>query len=204
VNINGIDTCYIEKKLKYTKIKPVSWINFKTNTHTSNKINMNPIYSLDYNNKIIYITAYTRLAILYNSGPIKLNKNIDINGIEYYKTDTPCVYIKESIFIIVFEWIFDLLHILKKEYNFHYEQVYNTLFCDLLIETIRKFDISKNFIQGAAMCAVHNIVKFDNIDISLDKFNFYTLYTYNIKDLEKYDEYQKKYIDNNLTKSLFN
>jgi hypothetical protein len=208
VIINGIETCFIERNLKFNKIVPSAWLSFilpipiKTRT---DKI-LVPLYSIPFNNSEIYISPYARLAILYNTNTntnINLSQMKDVNEVQYYNTDTPCEYIKERVFLIVYEWMFDVIHVLKKEYDFHYEQEYNTVICDLLVETIREFKLTKTeFIQGIAICIIHNILKFDNIHVSMDNLNYYTMYIYNIKDLEKYDTYQKKYIDNNLIKTL--
>ena len=199
VTINGIDTSFIEKNLKFTKLIPVAWLNFKTNTRTEEIMNMHPLYLFD---NTIYITAYTRLAILYNSGPIKLSKQVDINDVAYYISDTPSDYIRLEHFILVFEWIFDLLHSLKREYNFIYKLYYNTIFCDLLIETIIEFDLDTEFIQGVSMCAIHNILKYDNIHIPLDELNYYTLNIYDLKELQKYNEYQQKYLETNMVRKI--
>ena len=110
--INGIYTSFIEKNLKYTFIRQVSWLNSKSNTHTRRSFVLTPLYSFPYYNNTILITAYTRLVLLYNNDyNISIIPKKDINQLEYYKTETESVYITEKVFLILFEWIFDVLDV---------------------------------------------------------------------------------------------
>jgi len=194
--INGISTSFIEKNLKHKFTRPVSWLNSKSNTRTQMPFVLTPIYSFPFNNDTILITAYTRLVLLYNGdNDVSIFSKKDINQLEYYKTYTESIYINEKCFLVLFEWIFDILH----ELDIHYKLDYNTVICDILFETFREFNIrDTHLFQGIATCAMFNILTFDNIDISLEDINYYTDNSYNVNDLEKYVAFQKQYLENNI------
>ena len=134
--------------------------------------------------------------LLYNSdNSVSIFSKKDINQLEYYKNETESVYITEKCFLVLFEWIFDVLHVL----DIHYKLDYNTVICDILFETFREFDIKDtHLVQGIAICAMFNILNFDNVSISLEELNYYTENSCNVNDLEKYVVFQEQYLENNI------
>ena len=195
VVINGISTSFIEKNLKHKFLNPVSWLSHKSNSKTYDPVITTPLYSLNYNNDTILITAYTRLVLLYNETDVSISLNRDINELEYYKSDTESNYINEKTFLVLFEWFYDVMHVLKYRYNFIYDLVYNTVIFDLLYETVKEFKVINNKLyQGILISAMFNMLMVYNIDISLENLNYYTLNSCNVNDLEKYVAFQKKII----------
>ena len=150
---------------------------------------------------MIYISLYTRLVLLYDREikNIQIKKEEDINGICYYKCNKELKVFNRNCYLVIIDWVIELLHVLKYEYDFIYQSVYNTIIFDLIMETIIKFNIvSKNSLQGVVICSIWNILNYEGINISMELLNYYTDNTYNINDLEIYKNYQTGWLNNNL------
>lgn len=208
VQINNITTYFIEKQLKYKNLKPAVWIDYRLTGLLDSNVILLPLYSIHYNNEDIYITAYTRLVLLYKnhtknsgsgSGNIVLTPHTTIENKKYYTTNSVLKYIKHDAFLIMIEWFIELMHVLKESFDFEYYLEYNTIFCDLIIETIKNFNITQNnMLQGLIICAVQTILAFNNIDISLETLNEYTCNTYDLHDLIQYTKFQNTFLKDNV------
>ena len=107
---------------------------------------------------------------------------------------------------ILFDWMYDVMTIFKSKYNIKYLSSINTLIMDLLLITIKEFDEYTNYdiFQGILTCSIYNSIIFlEKKNITLDNVNYYTDYSYKSVDLEKYNQFQKEYINKNLTLYLY-
>lgn len=201
ININNILTCFIEKQLKYKYIKPNAWVRKYIKIANKYEYNYMPLYLFNYDGNDIYISLYTRLVLLYESDikNMQIKKEEDINGICYYKCNKELKVFNRNSYLVIIDWVLELLHVLKYEYDFVYHSVYNTIIFDLIIETIIKFNImSSKLYQGITICSIWNILNYDGINISMEILNYYTDNTYIINDLEIYKNYQKNRLEKNL------
>ena len=197
ININGLDTCFIEKCLKNNNKLPSAWL--KTP-------NIYPLYNFYWDSNTHLITLYLRLYLLY-SGVDKttmLRKN-DLMGTEYFDTNNNIFkYFDKNSFQIYYEWIYELLTILRYEYNFTYITVYNTLICDLMLLTIKGLNIeNKHLFQTIIIVSVYSCVNFlNNIKIDIDRLIWYTATSSKKSDFNQFLKFQEDYIKNNIIKIL--
>lgn len=195
--INGFQIYNIEK-LFYNKANPICW---SKEIYNKSELYL-PLYSFKLNNNI-YITLYARLYILYsNDIDITLIKKNSFNNITYYDIENNIfkIFSKRSIKLL-FDWMYDVMTIFKSKYNINYLSSINTLIMDLLLLTIKEFKEQNNYdiFQGILTCSIYNSIIFlEKINITLDNVNYYTNYSYKSTDLEKYNKFQKEYINNNI------
>ena len=200
--INGIQMYNIEN-IFYNNSNPYCW---SKEIYNKNEVFL-PLYSLELHTNI-NISLYSRLYILYSDeNDITLIKKKSFNNITYYDIDKNIVNtLSKKNIKILFDWVYDVMTILKTEYNMKYLSSINSLIMDLLLITIKEFDEydnSKKY-QGILTCSIYNSIIFlENKHITLDKVNYYTNYSYKSTDLEKYNIFQKQYIYNNLTLYIY-
>ena len=213
--INGNFVGDLEIKLKrdfffprgFFNIKPrVIFSDIKTCTNNEFKI---PVFRLPYLDSCIDIDFYTRLVALYNKNTniTLLDKNT-FNNFTYFESKEECEYLSKRKFVILFQWTFDLLECLNllKIYNYFYSISDYTIIYDVLIETIIHFKINiekkSTILQGLTICSVLNVLNFKKTPICFQDLNYYTVDTYRKKDLIKYIQFGKKYLQKNLIKIL--
>lgn len=194
---------YIEKELKYNTLAPAFWLQHKSRIRTFNEKIFEGLYKIPFLQDTIYVTSYTRLVLIHNDDKngITLDYYRDLNKNLYYSTENELKYMKKHVFIILIEWIYELLGELKKEYTIDYYSEYYTIIIDLVIETVKYFEIVNiKLIQGIAICAIYNTINLDNIfpEINMEHLNYYTCNSYNVENLEKYIKYQNNFLIENI------
>ena len=194
--INGVKIYNID--IFYNKANPICW---SKEIYNKSELYL-PLYYLKLNNEI-YITLYARLYILYsNDIDITLIKKISFNNITYYDIDNNIFKIFSKRYIkILFDWMYDVMIVFKNDYNIKYLSSINSLIMDLLLITIKEFKEQNNYetFQAILTCSIYNSIIFlEKINITLDNVNYYTNYSYKSTDLEKYNKFQKEYINNNI------
>ena len=106
-------------------------------------------------------------------------------------------------YVIVYDWIVELLHILKQKYNFIFKTVYNTLIMDLIMICINHFNTKKTKYQTMAIVSIYNVINYiDNINISIEELIWYTDGASNLEEFNKFNSFLKSYISNNVVKIL--
>lgn len=195
--INGLKIYNIENTF-YNNANPSCW---SKEIYNKNELFL-PLYSFELKNDI-YISLYARLYILYSYDvDITLIEKKSFNNITYYDIDKNIFdnFPKKSMKIL-FDWMYDVMTIFKSKYNIIYLSGINTLIMDLLLLTIKEFDEYTNYdiFQGILTCSIYNSIIFlEKKNITLDNVNYYTNYSYKSVDLEKYNQFQKEYINKNI------
>jgi len=202
ITINGIETSFINKLLKNKYCKPTAWI--KTPE-------IYPIYNMFWNNKMINITLYLRLYLLYSeSKNVNIIQKCDLQDVIYYDIEDgfknslqPDKEYNLKCHSLIYGWIYELLHTLKVEYSFVFRTIYNTIIMDLYLLTLKKFAVSKNLFQTIIIASVYNAVKLiDNIEIHKNRLNWYTNNTSSMDEFMKFDSFLSEYIKHNLIKLI--
>ena len=190
--VNGQNVSFLEKHLKNKNKIPFSWLK---------NPNINPLYKLETNQSDIQITLYTRLYLLYNNkNNVTITQVNDFLDNNYFDIFDP-IFENYNYYThnILYDWIFELFHVLKKEYNFIYKTVYNTLVFDLILKTIDILKCPKSLFQTVAIVSVYNSIKLlDNITISISRLIYYTDDSSKRCNFDMINEKQNMYIKNNL------
>jgi hypothetical protein len=202
--INGETTCFIVKQLQ-DQI-PKAWMDIY------NKI-LNPLFKLVTNNESIYITSFLRsyLLITNRKDNIVLLEKEDVFGEKYYDLETDCKIagiFTNKMFNICFDWCYEVLQYIKRDYNIYYGLFYNTILNDLALNTMINLNLqnNKNMFQAIYASSMYTLLnKFNYLnkqnailpDIKEFKFICYNIYTK--EQLQSIIDYQKKYLDNSIT-----
>lgn len=207
----------VEKKLKYGYLHPI----YEMAT-TPGNVSPNVPLPEDFKNfdiilglyrvedpknqySFIDITLYTRLVILFNKKEnISLIEKKSFNEYIYYESKEESEFLSKNKFIILFQWIEEILYILEKYRDFNYSfnsEDYSVIF-DLMITTLKhyKIDLSKekNLIQGFAVVSMLCVLNFKNANLKFKDLNYWTTNLYSEKDFQKYIDFGKEYMESNL------
>ena len=189
---------------------PAAWITLYIN----NEKQFQPVYPMinelidnesneDIEKNETYLTFYSRMTILYGKTEIfKLIEKTPLNDYKYYDTNEIIFGdMSKCVFIICYEWLYDVMFELKYSYDLEYDSILNTLICDIMFITIKHFreESSKKIFQGILACSIHNCINFyEKINIPFNKINYYTDKAYTIEELQKYNDFQSEYLQKNL------
>ena len=180
---------------------PAAWIT----SYISNEKQFQPIYPMINVDKYSeeYLTFYSRMNILYSkTKTFKLIEKSSINNYKYYDTnDVIFGDMSKRVFMICYEWFYDVMFELKYSYDLEYESILNTLICDIMFITIKHFseESNKQIFQGILACSIHKCINFyEKINIPFNKINYYTDKAYTIEELQKYNDFQSEYLQKKL------
>jgi len=186
---------------------PAAWITLYINDEKQ----FQPVYPLI--NEVIenesnednkkYLTFYGRMTMLYGKTEMfKLIEKTSLNNHKYYDTNEVIFGdMSKFVFMTCYEWVYDVMFELKYTYDLEYGSILNTLICDIMFITIKHFreESNKKIFQGILASSIHNCIKFYNeINIPFKKVNYYTDKAYTIEELQKYNDFQLKYLKKNL------
>ena len=199
--INNRKISFIENLLYNQNSAPAAWITFYINDEKL----FQPVYPMI--NEAIdneeYLTFYGRMTMLYsNAETFKLINKTSLNNYKFYDTNEVIFGdMSKCVFIICYEWLYDVMFELKYSYDLEYESILNTLICDIMFITIKHFkeEFNKKNFQGILVCSIHNCINFyEKIYIPLKKINYYTDKAYTIEELHKYNDFQSEYLQKKL------
>jgi hypothetical protein len=198
VYINGKSIAFINKLLLNDSAIPYCWILTKDNFIET----IFPVYSLSN----IKISFYARLYILYGRyGNITLTKKITLNNIDLYDIDKPIIgVITKKNICLLFEWVYDVIFELKhhKYSGIIYHSINNTFIFDLFFVTLKHFKLYDNtkILQGIITCCIYCVIKYiDRIKIKFTDVLYYTNNAYTYDDISNYIDFQREYIEENVT-----
>ena len=200
LTINNTNYSFVEKYLYNESSLPAAWLSLSTKDNKTYQ----PIYIMKLNDADpSYITFYSRMLMLYgNNDRLILTKHNSLNNCSYYDTnDVIFGDMNKYVFMICFEWVYDVMIELKHTWNLKYNSILNTLICDIMFITIKHFGEERNkaFFQAILVCSIYNSIKFyENITIPIEKINYYTKKTYTINEIQKYNYFQSEYIQKNI------
>lgn len=204
-------TCIINNSLTSFVIKqlqdqlPKAWLDI-------NNKNLQPLFKLITNNESIYITSFLRSYLLYTERKdnIILLEREDSIGDKYYDLDSYHIIVgifTNTDFNICYEWCYQLLHLLKKDYSIFYGLFYNTILNDLALNTMVNLNLenNKSMFQAIYASTVYSLLnKFQHLNEdnailpNLETFIYYSDNQYTKEQLQHIVDYQKKYLDNNI------
>ena len=203
VNINGESITFINKLLLNENAIPYCWnINKGQSFCLHNTEFICPVYEL----LSMKISFYARLYILYSGKTtIILNKNNTLNNIELNDIDEPIIgNITKNGINILFDWVYEVIFELKQKLYNHivYHSSMNTFIFDLFFVTVNHFKLeqNKNILQGIMTCSIYYAIKYiERTNIKFTEVLYYTDDAYTYDDISEYIDFQRNYIEDNVT-----
>ena len=171
---------------------PQGWINMSTREDYS----LGPVYVLEIEGVKTYIDYYVRQLLMFHGGEFDTKQIIERKGLDtVYSTSTQVLSARDTSitlsyksYEIIVDWIYDVMHLLKKNYDFVYTTTMNTLILDLITMTILELGIlKKNNYQTAIIAAIYTTIKFYE-DKEVDRCNLIDL-TKNSSDMDVLNTY---------------
>ena len=195
VNILGLTTRILNIEKYIDKIIPHCWINGLY------KDCFIPLYEIDIQGERYLVSLYLRLLLINDiSNLINLKKLNDIKGKLDLDTNEKIILkdnrvLNKNEFLICYEWIYNILHDLKEEYNFVYYNYVNTLIFDFFLECIKKEYVNKTKYTYVLFASIYKTLSIINKNINLDNLLNTLIYNYS-EDISKKDVFiYLKYID---------
>jgi hypothetical protein len=207
----GSDIIFLEKILKNQA--PQAWLDIPLYKSSDIFRQLMPLYKIEYQNKQIYISSYTRLVLLYTDmKKIVLNKKYETGKECYYEINLTNSDVQEEYGIfklykndfhtLIYSWVYDLMQYLKTTFNFVFSPAFNSLIMDIFVETLIHFNLTnKSYYQFVAGSAVYNIVILFFPELKYNKdFNWDIIYDFSANYVtfevsKPYIDFQKKLIE---------
>ena len=189
INLKINNTEYLDVYTQLINQFPVIWDNGES---------MFPVYSLiDINNKECYVSFYLRQHILFTNKIPKISVGYDKNNKDneiMFTEDILINKIKAKTYKIMYEWVYDVLHTIKHNYNFQYYTFFNNYICDIITNTISVFNVHANYFQAVICCAIYVLLEKYNIPVDIKYIIYLTTNIYTESDIMKYYDYINYYL----------
>ena len=150
---------------------------------------LEPVYKL----RNIYISYFLRNTILFSNNYeikdiITCNQIYDDNMVLYIDCDNE-IYnkgiISKNNVDIVYEWIFDVMHVITKEKQLEFPNMLNTEILNIMFTYLYYNEILRKDYQKLACVAMYLVHK---KKVELEFFRFISDYTYSVEQLQEFTE----------------
>jgi hypothetical protein len=142
---------------------PQGWINMSPQEDYS----LGPVYVLEIEGVKTYIDYYVRQLLMFHGGEFDTTQIIERKGLDtVYCTSTQVLSARDisityESYEIMVDWIYDVMHLLKRGYDFIFTITMNTLILDLITMTILELGIlKKSNYQTAIIAAIYTTINF--------------------------------------------
>ena len=128
---------------------------------------LGPVYVLEIEGVKTYIDYYVRQLLMFHGGEFDTTQIIERKGLDtVYCTSTQVLSARDisityESYEIMVDWIYDVMHLLKRGYDFIFTITMNTLILDLITMTILELGIvKKSNYQTAIIAAIYTTINF--------------------------------------------
>ena len=196
--INGKRFPFVRRNLLNKHACPCGWMNIDGFPQ--------PLFFLEDAREMpnkIRISFRLRLCIIFagQDRNVIMRKTEDETGEIYYDTDD-LIFSGEqhNDFINIYNWVFEVIKELKREYDFRYPSLMNPLIMDLFLMTAKHFELlnQRSKLQTIIGSAIHSAIKFlVGKEIPVSRIRYYTDFSSRSEDIDFYNHWIYTSIINN-------